>query len=929
MKINSINLYTTQNIYNKTQNKNVNFGGTPRVDKSMLRFAEVNADRFPFTVKKFLEGLTDKFKFTPLEAQKEAFIELKQARTIDDVKKLFPQEELFINLKQLKDTKAAVGLLAIYREFKDIFENGILTNGEDLSVYLLKKIFLDSKTLDEINADIDKDLNPDIKNEFRRRNPNSDYILSSTLKALGITRPDTAYQNSLKFTREGYSDEFGLKISQAQLKYWNSLTDEQKFEILSKRCEGRDNWWNQLSYEEKLELAAGVDSEDDLYRAYKKFVRTGKKEIREGKSEQNLERPTKKIKIGPAKLNDKDIFNLWFRKNIEKFYSFLSEADKDSVHIKRVRKLAVRWQEMTPEEKTELINKMREGREPLRFAMIDTWNHSRVLIRELSEFLKSQQILKPVDLLYSTEEFSEFQSKVMTEFWNNHRDLAEEFGKNLSRAIARVESSIQRGQFEDLKQEILRDRAERIRILNWEKAKEEQKVLEEQKAKELERKSAEITVKPDYKEEFRDAFRLYMNKDKILPPSYVDEAANNMLEDLSQDIIEKITEAYNSNSIMSEELINAIKENKNNKKISSRMVRLERALEAAISNELYAKSHNPNIFAVDSLSVFGIYKKIMHDQPYGKKRPDANRILRLYNEYQKDLTDSELKEIVNNYFILETDKNLEEDQKLIADYVASYGKSALILFSDKNAYPNEIKNKFNEKFLKLMPQRMKEICVPFYRSLGDIIAEQTIQQIRGKIARRFDFMPSDFLNSYTQEVAATIRIYKVSNISESQMYSIESFQNKMCKKRTKGDNSSSYLKIPKYSIPNTNKIKVLAAEQALADELYRITGSETVYGFEIEELCNAFEMFSNMEKGGMELADENRQIILSAKIKPNKNNVHTKYREYLNELNDRKDDIFDEYNIKDSEELICALNPDENNKIRDEYIRKRIEVYIP
>ncbi len=945
MKINNISLYRIPVCYNdkiqknNTNRININFQGTPRVDKSMVRFYEANLERFPVTVKNFLDSLADKFKFTPLEAQKEAYIRLEKAKTIQDVLNDFPQETLFDNLKQLQDTKAAVGLLAIYREFKDLYENGILKSGEDLSVYLLKKIFLEAKTLDEINNDIDKDLNEDIRTEFKRRYHDNEYILSSTLKSLGIKRPDTEYQNSLRFTREGYSDDFGIKISQGQLKYWNSLTDEQKFDILSKRCEGRDNWWNNLTYDEKLELAAGVDSEDDLYKNYKRFVRAGKKEIREGKFEQTLERPAKKIKIGNANLKDKDVFNLWFRKNIEKFYSLLSEADKDSVHIKRVRKLVLRWQEMTPEERTELISKMREGREPLRYAMIDTWNHSRVLIRELSDYLKAQQILKPIDMLYDTQEFSEFQSKVMTEFWAAHKDLAEEFGKNLRWAISRVETSIQRGQFEDLKQEIMRDRAYRIKMLNWEKAAEEKKAKDAEiaKAKETEIVETKETIKTkepkapetNYKEEFRKEYRLKYNKNNYLPESYIDDIIDMMLEDLPQRTIEKLIKAYKSGSNIPEELLNEIEEKGSKQLISAKIIRNQRALEAAISNELCSKGANPIFFGMDSMSVNSAYLKRMKDNLPRKKTPDPQRVKRLYNEYKKDLTDKELKDIVNHFFILKTDDNLEENEKIIADYVSSYGKTALILFSDKSAFSNDVKIQFNDKFLRLMPKKMKEFCIPALSNGDEVIAEQLIKEIRGKIARRFDFLPDDVLNTYTQEVAQTIRNYRASDVSNKDDYSIQSFMEKMCKKRTKNDYefSSSFIKIPKEIMPKNSKITVLAAEQALADELYRITGNEIVFGLEFEELCNAYEMFSFIKNDTMIIANIDKTLELKANIKPNKNKVSAKYREYIKELKDREEDIFDEYSIKDSEELVYALNPDAENEVRDNYIRNRIKMY--
>ena len=108
MKISSINSYeykqTTQNKHTRTNTINhtqPSFLGTPRVDKSMVRFYEFNLNRFPFTVKKFLEGIADKFKFTPLEAQKSAFIALLQAKNIKDVQELFPEESLFADLKNI------------------------------------------------------------------------------------------------------------------------------------------------------------------------------------------------------------------------------------------------------------------------------------------------------------------------------------------------------------------------------------------------------------------------------------------------------------------------------------------------------------------------------------------------------------------------------------------------------------------------------------------------------------------------------------------------------------------------------------------------------------------------------------------------------------------------------------------------------------
>ena len=434
MLINKFGAITNQtfisrnNTQNKTAPRSFQIPFTARVDKGMMRFYEVNENRMPETVRTYLESLKDKFSISPLEATKKAFEKLTEATNIGEIKKYFPNERLFDNLLPSTETKATNGILGIFREFREIYQS-VLKSGEDLSVYLLRKIFMESKTLDEINLDLEQDLNSDISQEFKNRYGDSNYVLSSTLRALGISTPDLAYQNSLRFTRDGYSDKFGLKISEGQLKYWNSLSDAQKFEILSKRLEGRDNWWNNLTYDEKLEYAAGIESEEELFGNYKKYVSNQKRngtygEVGNDGSRLNQVKLThKKISVG-SKLQHKDIFGLWMKKNLENFYKGLSEADKDIVHMKRVRRLAVRWQTMSPAEKTELINKMREGREPLRYVMIDAWNHSHNIIKELSKFLKEKQILKPLDMLYSSEGFSEFQSAVMTEFWNTHPEFA-------------------------------------------------------------------------------------------------------------------------------------------------------------------------------------------------------------------------------------------------------------------------------------------------------------------------------------------------------------------------------------------------------------------------------------------------------------------------------------------------------------------------
>ena len=234
MFIQAVTQYNDRNIFYKNNkkitnpiNSNINFKAV--VDKGMIRFYDANASRLPLTLKNHLATITDLSTITPLQAQADAFKKLKEAASLKQIKEeLFPDEPLFANLKNIEDTKATNGILNIYRSMREIYENGILNNGENFTIYLLKKIFLEAKTLDEINKDLEQDLDNDFKVYYKEKNPDTDFIHSTTLRALGIKLPDVAYLNSLKFTREGYSEAFGLKVSKGQQEFWNSLSEEDK-----------------------------------------------------------------------------------------------------------------------------------------------------------------------------------------------------------------------------------------------------------------------------------------------------------------------------------------------------------------------------------------------------------------------------------------------------------------------------------------------------------------------------------------------------------------------------------------------------------------------------------------------------------------------------------------------------------------------------
>ena len=70
----------------------------------------------------------------------------------------------------------------------------------------------------------------------------------------------------------------------------------------------------------------------------------------------------------------------------------LSEFDKKAIETKRTQNAALRWEQMSAEEKTEYISRIKSGSEPLRSAMIDAWNNNPDIIVQMSVFLKKQQV---------------------------------------------------------------------------------------------------------------------------------------------------------------------------------------------------------------------------------------------------------------------------------------------------------------------------------------------------------------------------------------------------------------------------------------------------------------------------------------------------------------------------------------------------------
>lgn len=209
---------TTKQINNKKQSKqqqNINYSYNPiayqdynlnftaRLFRTPANFYEQSFNRngMPDTMKNYLfDDYEDRQNIPPAQMMKLVFGDLKYADTLEDVKILFPDEPLFENLKDVSGKKARTSVIAeielMKQEDKPLFKNG----KDNLGLYLLKKIYLEGKSLKEINKDFEKDISV----YYKGLSP----IKYETLAAYGIKYPNNAFWQSFTATREDFPYEY-------------------------------------------------------------------------------------------------------------------------------------------------------------------------------------------------------------------------------------------------------------------------------------------------------------------------------------------------------------------------------------------------------------------------------------------------------------------------------------------------------------------------------------------------------------------------------------------------------------------------------------------------------------------------------------------------------------------------------------------------
>lgn len=157
----------------------------------------------PETMKSYLfNDYEDRKNMPPNQMMKLVYGDIKDTDTLEQVKanRSFSEEPLFENLTDVPNKKVRTGVIAeielMRQEDKSLFKNG----KDNLGHYLLKKIYLEGKTLKEINTDFEKDISV----HYKGLSP----IQYETLSAYGIKFPKSAFWKSFIATREDFPYEY-------------------------------------------------------------------------------------------------------------------------------------------------------------------------------------------------------------------------------------------------------------------------------------------------------------------------------------------------------------------------------------------------------------------------------------------------------------------------------------------------------------------------------------------------------------------------------------------------------------------------------------------------------------------------------------------------------------------------------------------------
>ena len=190
----------------------------------------------PETMKNYLfDDYEDRQNMPPAQMMRLVFDDINETKSLEQVKRIYPKEPLFSNLRDIPNRNARTGVIAeielMKQDDKSLFKNG----QDNLGLYLLKKIYLEGKTLKEINKDFQKDISV----YYKGLSP----IKYETLSAYGIKFPNNAFWKSFVATREDFPYEYKpRKIIAPRNNVSNNIHKVEKTIVEKKKFDKVKDW---------------------------------------------------------------------------------------------------------------------------------------------------------------------------------------------------------------------------------------------------------------------------------------------------------------------------------------------------------------------------------------------------------------------------------------------------------------------------------------------------------------------------------------------------------------------------------------------------------------------------------------------------------------------------------------------------------------
>lgn len=893
-RISSLNFFTAQNSTKQTNSKNTKNSASSikpttnpldyhfndyllsfeaRVDKGLPRFYEENKDRMPHTVKTYIDTLPNKRGLSPLQAQYNAYKSIVYVKTTDEIKQAYPDEELFSELKSSSENKAKRGLLYEIKIMSDDLKKGgetVLPDDEDLSVYIVKKIFLEAKSLSEINEDLDKDLNPIFKKEDKN------YINYSTLETLGIKLPNQEYLTSLRFTRDGYSDEIGSKISEAQQKYYDSLTPEERAQRAKKSLSNIENWWNSLSDSDKKELLLSQDQELELLKKFqnRKKTLTGEHptQKKESASQQTIpQHPHQSKEKIRTSLSDDPMFLEWAEKNLKLYYENLSDEEKQQISEKRSQTMIARWNSMDEAQKADYIEKMQTGSEKQRFAMINAWNNCNDIRNHMSEFMRERNIHNIGNFIYRSKEYTEAQRNLMISFWSTYPEDAKKLGEEIKNSWAEINKAVDNNSFEELKESIV--------------------VTQTRIKKDMKKHRQSVEMNPS----LNNFAKIYRGAYSYLPEEYL-QAYFNLA---SKTLDEKDLRIWGK--ILKDEAPTETERTKlaaKMKSIDDSVIFTEkRAMEQSLAEILYDATDEPGMFSLsfNDLNLIAATSENMdfskrkswsfeltsEDQSKKivtmKKQPDFSKIDRLYRKYNKKLSDRDIDSIIKANFII-AEEDMKKMEQPLREFLANYGQAAMFIFGQNGT--EETKTAAYKKFQNLMPEELKQDGVH-----SEVLDNSFENIVYNKYSREYYFIPEEFRKFYVSQMTEN----KTSSECKALLKSLNAPKDKAIPPEEPRKFSTEFIR------------KRLAMEQALAESVYEQTDNPLAFALTYEQLAYFAKtllqippsQFPQMFSLKYDEYDKNETIML-VKAPIDTSDLTSKYNKYKKELSPKGKSFLEE-----------------------------------